>query len=189
MNYVVMGIDRIGKDTFIDYNFPDHKKIHLTKPPKDEDPLMFSKAEYCEYFCNLKKSDNIVYNRGHIDEFVYAPIYRKYSTYWLTIMEEEFAGDVTNTVFILLYTDNFDMMVDDGLSHDFSRKEEEQEFFLKYFDSSKMLNKIKIKVNDGKNYRNPEDIRNDLGIAMREIPVIKGDREISVDKLKVFLNG
>ena len=104
-------------------------------------------------------------------------------------MEEEFAGDVTNTVFILLYTDNFDMMVDDGLSHDFSRKEEEQEFFLKYFDSSKMLNKIKIKVNDGKNYRNPEDIRNDLGIAMREIPVIKGDREISVDKLKVFLNG
>ena len=188
MNYVVMGIDRIGKDTFIDYNFPSHEKIHLTKPPKDVDPLMFSKVEYCNYFRNLQRSNNIVYNRGHIDEFVYAPIYRKYSTYWLTIMEEEFADVVTNTVFILLYTDNFDMMVDDGLSHDFNRKEEEQELFHKYFDSSKMLNKIKIKVNDGKNYRNPDDIRNDLGIALRDIPVIKNDREIPVDMLKGMFN-
>ena len=91
MNYVVMGIDRIGKDTFIENNFPTHKKIHLTKPPKDVDPLTFSKSEYCDYFVNLMKNDNLVYNRGHIDEFVYAPIYRKYSTHWLTIMEEEFA--------------------------------------------------------------------------------------------------
>ena len=71
MNYVVMGIDRIGKDTFIENNFPGHKKIHLTKPPKDVDPLIFSKTEYCDYFCNLMKNDNLVYNRGHIDEFRY----------------------------------------------------------------------------------------------------------------------
>ena len=188
MNYVVMGIDRIGKDTFISYNFPNHKKIHLTKPPKDVDPLMFSKAEYCDYFMNLKKSDNIVYNRGHIDEFVYAPIYRKYSTYWLTIMEQEFTQDVANTVFILLYTDNFDMMVDDGLSHDFNRKEEEQELFHKYFDQSYMINKIKIKVNDGNKYRNPEDIRNDLGEALRKVPIISGDKEIPVEVLKSIFN-
>ena len=52
MNYVVMGIDRIGKDTFIEYNFPDYRKIHLTKPPKGVDPLLFSKTEYCDYFTN-----------------------------------------------------------------------------------------------------------------------------------------
>lgn len=186
MNYVVMGIDRIGKDTFIENNFPTHKKIHLTKPPKDVDPLEFSKMEYCDYFVNLMKNDNLVYNRGHIDEFVYAPIYRKYSTYWLTTMEEEFAQSVANTVFILLYTDNFDMMVDDGLSHDFNRKEEEQALFHKYFDESKMINKIKIKVNDGNKYRNPDDIRNDLGLALREIPIIK--EEIPVEILKAMFS-
>lgn len=186
MNYVVMGIDRIGKDTFIENNFPTHKKIHLTKPPKDVDPLEFSKMEYCDYFVNLMKNDNLVYNRGHIDEFVYAPIYRKYSTQWLTIMEEEFAQAVANTVFILLYTDNFDMMVDDGLSHDFNRKEEEQALFHKYFDESKMINKIKIKVNDGNKYRNPEDIRNDLGLALRETPIIK--EEIPVEILKAMFS-
>ena len=189
MNYVVMGIDRIGKDTFIENNFPSHKKIHLTKPPKDVDPLIFSKTEYCDYFCNLMKNDNLVYNRGHIDEFVYAPIYRKYSTFWLTIMEEEFAQSVANTVFILLYTDNFDMMVDDGLSHDFNRKEEEQELFHKYFDQSKMINKIKIKVNDGKMYRHPDAIRHDLGAALRETPIIKGDKEIPVEVLKSMFSG
>lgn len=186
MNYVVMGIDRIGKDTFIENNFPTHKKIHLTKPPKDVDPLTFSKSEYCDYFINLARNDNLVYNRGHIDEFVYAPIYRKYSTHWLTIMEKEFAQAVANTVFILLYTDNFDMMVDDGLSHDFNRKEEEQALFHKYFDESKMINKVKIKVNDGNKYRNPDDIRNDLGLALRETPIIK--EEIPVEILKAMFS-
>lgn len=188
MNYVVMGIDRIGKDTFIEYNFPDYRKIHLTKPPKDVDPLLFSKTEYCDYFRNLKLSDHVVYNRGHIDEFVYAPLYRDYNTYWLTIMEEEFAPEVANTVFVLLYTDNFDMMVDDGLSFDFARKEEEQELFLKYFDRSKMINKIKIKVNDGNRYRSQEDIRNDLGAALRDVPIIRGDKEIPVEVLKTLFN-
>ena len=76
-----MGIDRIGKDTFIENNFPGHKKIHLTKPPEGVDPLVFSKTEYRDYFCNLAKNDGLVYNRGHIDEFVYAPIYRNSRRY------------------------------------------------------------------------------------------------------------
>ena len=101
-------------------------------------------------------------------------------------MEEEFAQSVANTVFILLYTDNFDMMVDDGLSHDFNRKEEEQALFHKYFDESKMINKVKIKVNDGNKYRNPDDIRNDLGLALRETPIIK--EEIPVEILKAMFS-
>lgn len=189
MNYVVMGIDRIGKDTFIENNFPGHKKIHLTKPPEGVDPLVFSKTEYRDYFCNLAKNDNLVYNRGHIDEFVYAPMYRKYPTEWLAEMEEEFRQPAANTVFILLYTDSFDMMVDDGLSHDFNRKEEEQELFHRYFDGSRMINKVKIKVNDGKEYRSPDLIRHDLGVALRETPVIRGDKEIPVEVLRSIFVG
>ena len=189
MNYVVMGIDRIGKDTFIENNFPGHKKIHLTKPPKGVDPLVFSKTEYRDYFCSLAKNDGLVYNRGHIDEFVYAPLYRKYPTGWLTEMEEEFRQSVANTVFILLYTDSFDMMVDDGLSLDFNRKEEEQELFHRFFDGSRMINKVKIKVNDGKEYRSPDLIRHDLGAALRETPAIRGDKEIPVEVLRSIFGG
>lgn len=186
MNYVVMGIDRIGKDTFINNNFSFCKKIHLTKPPADVDPLLFSKSEYCEYFLNLKKSNNIVYNRGHIDEFVYAPLYRNYSTYYLNIMEEEFAQEVISTVFILLYTDNFDMIIDDGLSLDFSRKEEEQNLFIKYFNNSKMINKIMIKVNNGNKFKNQESISNEFGNKLKNIPYIQSITNPTTEKLVYF---
>ena len=164
-----MGIDRIGKNTFIETCLPGYKEIHLTKPPADVDPLMFSKAEYMEYFMTLKKSDHVVYNRGHIDEFVYAPRYRHYPTYWLTIMEEEMADDVANTVFVLLYTDDFSFIKDDGNSLDFNRKEEEQEDFIKFFNSSRMLKKIMIRVNDGKNYRDKQSIKQEFETKVKEL--------------------
>ena len=65
MNFVVMGIDRIGKNTFIENVLktfdPDLKEIHLSKPPADVDPLMYTKAEYAEYFMELKKNNHRTY--------------------------------------------------------------------------------------------------------------------------------
>lgn len=162
MNYVIMGIDRIGKNTFINTCLPNHNEIHLSKPPKDCDPLLFTKAEYADYFINLKKSDNIVYNRGHIDEFVYGPMYRNQNTYWLKIYEQEFAPDLNNTTLILLLSKNFNVMEDDGNSLDYSKREEEQNLFIKHFDESPFLNKFKIYTIDENGYRNPEDIKRDF---------------------------
>ena len=50
-----------------------------------------------------------------------------------------------------------------------------------------MINKIKSKVNDGNKYRNPDDIRNDLGLGLRETPIIK--KEIPVEVLKSMFSG
>lgn len=162
MNYVIMGIDRIGKNTFISTCLPDHKEIHLSKPPKDVDALMWTKAEYAEYFIDLKNSDNKVYNRGHIDEFVYGSIYRDLPTYWLKIYEQEFAEELDNTCFVLLLSKNFDVMQDDGQSLDYSRRQEEQELFEKHFDESPFKNKIKIYTIDKNGYRSTEDIMVDF---------------------------
>lgn len=167
MNYVIMGIDRIGKNTFIETCLPNHNEIHLSKPPDNADPLMFTKAEYAEYFLNLKNSDNIVYNRGHIDEFVYGPIYRNQNTYWLKIYEQEFAENLNNTTFILLLSKNFDVMVDDGNSLDYSRRQEEQDLFIKHFDESPFKNKIKIYTIDESGYRNPNLIKQDFIINQK----------------------
>lgn len=162
MNYVIMGIDRIGKNTFIQTCLPDHEEIHLSKPPTGVDPLMFTKASYADYFINLKKSDNIVYNRGHIDEFVYGPIYRNQNTYWLKIYEQEFADVLDNTCFVLLLSKNFDVMEDDGNSLDYSKREEEQILFEKHFDESPFKHKIKIYTIDENGYRDPNLIHADF---------------------------
>lgn len=162
MNYVIMGIDRIGKNTFISTCLPDHEEIHLSKPPKNVDALMWTKAEYAEYFIDLKNSDNKVYNRGHIDEFVYGPIYRNVPTYWLKLYEQEFAEELDNTCFVLLLSENFDVMQDDGESLDYNRRQEEQELFEKHFNESPFKNKIKIYTIDKNGYRNKEDIMVDF---------------------------
>lgn len=162
MNYVIMGIDRIGKNTFIKTCLPNYEEIHLSKPPQGVDPLSWTKAEYADYFMDLKKSSGKVYNRGHIDEFVYGPIYRNLPTYWLKIYEQEFAEELDNTCFVLLLSENFDVMQDDGQSLDYSRRQEEQELFEKHFDESPFKNKIKIYTIDKNGYRSPKDIMVDF---------------------------
>lgn len=164
MNYVIMGIDRIGKNTFIKNCLPFHQEIHLSKPPTDVEPSLFTKAEYADYFINLKRNDNIVYNRGHIDEFVYGPMYRHQGTKWLQIYEEEFAEYMKNTCFILLLSSNFDIMKDDGNSLDYNKRKDEQDLFIKYFDQSPMPNKLKIFTIDNAGYRNPDNIKHDFNL-------------------------
>lgn len=161
MNFVVYGIDRIGKNTFIRNNLKDHTLIELTKPPKGVDPLEYSKAEYLDYFMRLKYEDNLVFSRGHVDEYVYAPKYRSYSTNYLTEMENKFINDVSkNLINIMLYTTNFDFLQDDGLSLDYTRRQEEQEDFFNLIP--KQYKTIYIKVNDFDSYKPKELITSDF---------------------------
>ncbi|MBP3265614.1 MAG: hypothetical protein J6L84_01570 [Clostridiales bacterium] len=158
MNFVITGIDRIGKNTFIRRILKGYKEIHLDKPPKDADPLTWSKSQYLDYFMTLAYQDHVVFNRGHWDELVYAPRYRDYSPNYVRIMEDEYRDNLKNTCFILLYTTDFDIMKDDGKSHDFSRRQEEQEDFIKKFEESK-LNKMMIQVNEGNHYAGQNIVR------------------------------
>lgn len=162
MNYVIMGIDRIGKNTFINTCLPNHNEIHLSKPPKNTDPLLFTKAEYADYFINLKKSDLLVYNRGHIDEFVYGPMYRNQNIYWLKIYEQEFADILNNTCFVLLLSKNFNVMEDDGNSLDYSKREEEQNLFIKHFMESPFQHKIMLYTIDENGYKSPNTIKHEF---------------------------
>lgn len=157
MNFVVTGIDRIGKNTFIERVLNGYKQIHLNKPPKDKDPLTWSKSQYLDYFMTLAYQDHVVFNRGHWDELIYAPRYRDYNPNYVRIMEDEYRDELKNTIFILLYTTDFSIMQDDGLSHDFNRRQEEQEDFIKKFQESK-LNKMMIQVNEGDHYASHETI-------------------------------
>lgn len=158
MNFVITGIDRIGKNTFIRRILNGYREIHLDKPPEGTDPLIWSKSQYLDYFMTLAYQDHVVFNRGHWDELVYAPRYRDYSPNYVRIMEDEYRDELKNTVFILLYTTDFDIMKDDGKSHDFSRRQEEQESFIEKFKESR-LNKIMVQVNEGNRYAGQNIVR------------------------------
>ena len=64
MNFVITGIDRIGKNTFIRRILKGYKEIHLDKPPKEADPLTWSKSQYLDYFMTLAYQDQI--GRAHV---------------------------------------------------------------------------------------------------------------------------
>lgn len=158
MNFVIMGIDRIGKDTFIRKILNGYKARHLTRPPEGADPLQWTRTQYMDYFMTLAYQDRVVFNRGHWDELVYAPRYRNYDPGYVRIMEDEYRDELANTIFILLYTTDFDIMKDDGKSLDYSRRQEEQESFIEKFNQSR-LNKMMIQVNEGNRYAGTNIVR------------------------------
>lgn len=159
MNYVIFGIDRIGKNNFMEHVLPINLEINYAdKIPSDVDPRKYAEERYIRYFNDLKNRDNICWNRGHLDEMIYGDLYRHQDPKWIKDMETANKDNFGNTIFTLLYTDDFSILTDDGLSLDFNRKEEEQALFEKYFEEIPAPYKIKIKVNDGNKYRDTKSI-------------------------------
>lgn len=72
---IVEGIDRVGKSTLIAALAAElGAKVVKMRVPKT---LAESKAFYWDYFFQLADSDEpMVWDRGHISELVYAPLYR-----------------------------------------------------------------------------------------------------------------
>lgn len=112
----------------------------------------------------LKTDTPMIFDRTHLGELVYAPLYRKYSGEYVYEMEKEFITDRPytsgdNVRLILLTSSNTEMLVDDGLSFDPSKKAEEQELFIQAFNKSNLINKVIVDVHNGKGgYRSYEDI-------------------------------
>lgn len=94
----------------------------------------------------------LIFDRTHLGEMVYAPLYRGYDGNYIYDIERRFLSKMTNendVRLILLTTSNFDMLVDDGLGFDFSKKEEEQKRFVDAFNKSNIKNKVIVDVHNG----------------------------------------
>lgn len=104
---------------------------------------------------NLLKSDiPVIFDRTHLGELVYAPLYRGYSGDYVFDMEKELIAEREftqhdNIRLILLTSSNTEMLVDDGLSFDPTKKMEEQQRFIEAFHKSKLTNKIIVDVHNG----------------------------------------
>lgn len=172
MKYIIEGIDRLGKSTLvqnIQHKLGYHLVIHYDKPKQldcyinqgSKSPLQIYQEMVNETMFGLidDSYNNIIFDRGHLGECVYAPLYRNYSGDY--VFDLEYETNLNDTKLILLTTSNFDICVDDGESFNFDNKEQEQELFKAAFAKSTMK-KVMIDVYDPETgtFKDPQVILN-----------------------------
>lgn len=181
MKYIIEGIDRLGKSTLVNNILNTkghHVVIHYDKPKKFDyytnsfesailfkDPLkMLQEDVNTNMMALINSKANIIFDRGHLGECVYAPLYRKYSGDYVFECENA-VQNLDDVKLILLTTSNFELCVDDGLSFNFDNKEKEQALFVQAFNKSK-LNKVMIDVHNGSGgFKSPSEVlREALGL-------------------------
>ncbi len=132
-------------------NGRDQELSHLS----NEDLARYLYQEHTNLFMFelLQTNTPIIFDRTHLGETVYAPLYRKYSGDYVFKMEYNFIKASKKTQddvrLILLTSSNTDMLVDDGLSFDPAKKGEEQKMFIDAFNKSQIKNKVLVDVHDG----------------------------------------
>ena len=105
----------------------------------------------------------IIFDRWHLGEAVYAPLYRKYDGNYVFDIEQRYDMGECHMVRLILLTEDFDAsqhFVSDGDSFDDSKREQEQNRFIAAFNKSSIPDKRIICVTDPTtgNFRPAEDI-------------------------------
>lgn len=163
-NVIIEGIDHIGKSTLISNIMKNEFRLnfHSSKPYQLKE-LNNSFIEYQKkYFSSMvdianNTSDRIVFDRFHLGEMVYSPLYRNndgIEVFDLVELDDIFSA---NTEIILLAIHNFDLRHYDDEAFSFDNAEKEQNLFINAYNRSKMKKKI-VYVDDENGWRNPEKI-------------------------------
>ena len=166
---IIEGPDNCGKNTLINKlseNFLTVTNIHYAKPEnKYIQPILFRGYAY-SIVNKVYNTDAIILNRSHYGEYVYGCLYRGISEDdALDIIEEIdsiYLKYNIDAYYIQLYSSSDALLVKNednkSLSQGNIKKiEVEQNRFLEIFDHS-LLNKIKIQINNGDEFRNSEEI-------------------------------
>lgn len=172
MNVIVEGVDGVGKSTQIDLIEKEFEKrgyavhiIHYSNIKFSNNMSEIenaSKKRYSTMFDIINnKIDNccIIFDRSHLGEAVYSPIYRKYSGDYVFDFEDKvlYKDDVK----LVLFTDDVnkilirDLLRGDGKSFSLDKdvKEKELKLFDEAFNKSKLIKK-RIHLNN----RSPEEV-------------------------------
>jgi thymidylate kinase len=112
----------------------------------------------------IKSNVPVIFDRTHLGELVYAPMYRGYPGDYVFDMEREMLSEKFYTAdddirLILLTSSNLDMLEDDGLSFDPTKKGDEQRKFIEAFNRSQIKNKVIVDVHNGQGgYKTFEEV-------------------------------
>jgi len=169
-SYIIEGLDRLGKSTLIDgilQNQGFYQVLHYTKPQKldfyDGNLQCYQRDNFNVMFNILRNVSNVILDRAHLGECVYAPMYRGYSGDYVFEDERFYRMDAEDTIRLILLVEDFSKskhFIDDGLSLGTADKREaEQKLFIEAFNKSIFPNKkiICVTAADG-SFRPKEDI-------------------------------
>lgn len=174
---IIEGTDRTGKDTLVKglteyfagmetavmikhWGFP----IGRTNEEKNAYQKESFRAEFGR-FNSLRGSENmaVIWNRAHLGEMVYGPLYRQSDPKcWIIGLEEEFRFDKDPEIFLIYIKADPEFLInhDDGksFSNELVNKQMELRLFREAYESSKIMNKLMIKVNEKDEYIEPKRI-------------------------------
>jgi thymidylate kinase len=156
--YAVEGIDRLGKSTLIDsimQRLGYYEVIHFAKPKQLDyyrgSLEIYQRESFINSMVLASSGARIIFDRWHLGEAVYAPLYRGYSGDYVFELESHHDIDLADVRLILL-TEDFDYgrhFVDDGESLGaIENREKEQALFLAAFEKSHIKDKRVISVTD-----------------------------------------
>lgn len=162
--FLIEGLDRLGKNLLIagiQNRLGYHAVIHCSKPmPSDYYTSLsatgalrlFQEDAFRTMFSILQGAGSIIYNRAHLGECVYAPLYRGYSGSYVFDLENEFCAPRMANVRLVLLTENFDVskhFQDDGKSlGPTTQRRDEQHLFVRAFTLSRFPDKRMVNVTD-----------------------------------------
>ena len=166
MNIIVEGLDSTGKSSLI-LNLQNYFYDGEVSEPTPVQILYYTnfkaatcnqkKISYAHYEAGFKTlrynaSDNrhLIFDRFHLGEFVYSPLYRNYNGDYVFELEKKYMDFLSGTLLIVLIDDAENLIErDDGLSFsiDINQKKEEIKQFKKGYELSN-LNKMLINVKD-----------------------------------------
>jgi len=161
---IIEGTDNVGKDTQQDLiiknmsEYVFHKLHYSSLPFKDdiEKHTTYSKELYESMFLLMMKSKlvfkngdsdiNLIFNRSHLGETVYSPLYRGYSGDYVFDIEKKFSKALREDLYLITLTNDPHTILkrDDGKS--FYGNEEEVKAEVDGFNRAHRLSKIKNKL-------------------------------------------
>ena len=165
---IIEGTDNVGKDTqqeLIVKNFPNlafHKVHYSAVPFKGEEGILYSTKMYGDMFemmMSCKDKDiNIIFNRSHLGESVYSPLYRGYNGDYVFDIEKGYANSLRENLYLITLVNDAKIIIkrDDGKS--FYKFEEEVKAEVDGFRRAHRKSKIKNKLQINVGTMNPEEI-------------------------------
>lgn len=171
LNYLIEGLDRLGKDTLIDglLNRYGYYEVHHRKKPMSlsfynnfatpsHSGLRLYQSSCFKHDMELLKASELcgirnIYNRAWLGEAVYSNLYRGYDGNYVFELEHDFGIHTLKSTRLILLIEDFlssKHFVDDGDSFDISKREIEQMLFIDAFNKSLIQDKRIVCVTDSK---------------------------------------
>jgi len=126
-------------------------------------------------------STNIIFNRSHLGESVYAPLYRGYNGDYVFDIEKKFLHEVKDQVYLITLVNDPETILsrDDGKSFyvDAEGVKAECDGFIRAHRTSKIKNKLLLSVGT----MGPEEVSNIIVDFLNDAQIVYNDQQQTLD--------